>query len=63
MTHRDQQLRLAVEASRAVKQIYDVALRLGDRDRMKQREAIGGKLAHLIGEIATEAPREERTVS
>ena len=59
MSIRSDQLRLAVEASRAVKQIYDVALRLGDRDRMKQCEAIGGKLANLIGEIATEAPREE----
>lgn len=60
---RDEQLRLLYEASRSVQSARDVSIRLGSREHADRCFKLGLDIMDLIGEIATEAPRVERTVS
>ena len=54
---------LLVSASETLQQAHRASLDLGDPDHARRCRAIAVDVLRLIGEIATEAPREERTVS
>ena len=59
----DPRLPLLLSASAALHEACETSTALGDTATAKRARAIGIQIGTLIGEIATAAPREERTVS
>ena len=55
---RDSLIRLLYEASRSVQEARNVSIRLGNREHADECFRLGVQILRLIGEIATEAPRE-----